>query len=1033
MKSNLINSNNQYIGRNLLIQYENSSWGKAPTEKTNEGFRVYGNNTLIYSRFMNPLGLYRNLKAGNTYTISFDFKSNNTGTFTSNIGNAKSLDILGRIQIKYDTAEEWKHFSHTFIALTDSVYGDLSDATSYTCFYVWAYPSSLRPDNIALSTDWIELKNIKLEEGNRETDFILALEDTLEYIKPNLVSGTNSRWSNWINIKGRENSRNIVGYLSEEFEVDLDKAGNKTTLLIEIEFNDVIPTNIEDVTGTIDYGVGYFQLQSTIDGTYQGNKINTLPTDSPNRGINFIGNEGTVIKRFLLNADYNLPNDNGVHKYRIDYRCDYWASGQFRYRCLAVKEGKLPNPIWCKNEDEIEPNANLLEYYDNVPFKTRNAIYNQFSPYILGFECSSINLMSITDELKEDLPISTSYVLNLKPYDSLSLSRFESKRLDNGYYKLSFYAKKNTDIIDDVSPIIYLNTNGKTVYISIDSNKWKKYEIPIYLGSETTFFYLNTVHSNTYNILLTGIKLEKGSKSTKYIPKFYIADNNIYYYDDNIILEDNDSVIHGSGIFYRNSINDRVIEEDFKGITKSIIINENSYIKRADSLNYDMPNVFTISCYARGNAISFTINDTIESGPIVIQSYDYKRIKFSFTNPMNSTIIKINNAGTGSINICGLKVEKGVLDTDYTPNNVNYKKLEEGDYFINHLLVIKKDDAEYTSFNSIAFNIDKEGYIRVYASLPNTQNTYIQYYRVTSYNKRVSSIQASNLTYSSDDYSTALHDLVSTLVNRLHYYGYTDVKPSTDLIITTKLNEEEDVSVSAALNEPFNSLFKVVLPIAASYDDYVPESKFAGKFLDDSSESDWYYRDPNNGTRQSLVSITDVNTKLFDKDVGLDSHKGIFKDNTALEYIWIDFSQYGEEAFSGCTNLKQIVFTEGSVVRYAIGLFNGCTSLQTLDVVNCKNNNGATMLYFLAAENDNKIADCRNLTEIRFPENENGGYAEGNLDFSNNPLSRECAMRIVNSIIHKASYTLTFSKYTYDLLSEDDLATARSLWNIAYK
>lgn len=215
-------------------------------------------------------------------------------------------------------------------------------------------------------------------------------------------------------------------------------------------------------------------------------------------------------------------------------------------------------------------------------------------------------------------------------------------------------------------------------------------------------------------------------------------------------------------------------------------------------------------------------------------------------------------------------------------------------------------------------------------------------------------------------------------------------------------------------------------------EDWVPEETFAGKFLDNSTGSDWWYRS-DNGNKNNIVENVDANTKIFAFNKSFASCSNIFKDNTAIEYIWLKFAQYGDDAFSGCTNLKQIVFIEESVVRYATGLFTGCVNIEKLDMSKCENIGGDTTLYFLAAENNNRIADCTKLTEIYFSENENGGYAEGDLDFSNNPLSRECAMRIVNSITRKTSHTITFSQYTYNLLTIDDLATARSLWNIAYK
>ena len=153
----------------------------------------------------------------------------------------------------------------------------------------------------------------------------------------NLVSGTSSEWSDWIT--PTYNKGNSTGTF---YTLNLPKFDVPQTFArqIEVEFSGVTATEGKSfgiwtqgaVNGSWDY---------TNPWAYSFN-YRTPPAD----GVYKLSNTATVTR---------IPDADTI-TYGIGYRCNYWASGKFRYRCVKIEMGDTVTP-WCGTFEEEREKA----------------------------------------------------------------------------------------------------------------------------------------------------------------------------------------------------------------------------------------------------------------------------------------------------------------------------------------------------------------------------------------------------------------------------------------------------------------------------------------------------------------------------------------------------------------------------------------------------------------------------------------------------------------------------------------------------
>ena len=246
---------------------------------------------------------------------------------------------------------------------------------------------------------------------------------------------------------------------------------------------------------------------------------------------------------------------------------------------------------------------------------------------------------------------------------------------------------------------------------------------------------------------------------------------------------------------------------------------------------------------------------------------------------------------------------------------------------------------------------------------------------------------------------------------------------------------------------------------------------FAGKFTDDSTESDWWWNP--NKIKTSIADKVNPTTKEFNFEHQLDTADHLFSSNNKIEKIYhipdtsnvtdmkymftgcyslttLDLSNFNtaacanmSEMFNGCYRLTSLDvgnFNTAACTSMS-GMFYSCSGLTSLDLSNFDTSNvmnmenmfsGCNALTSLDVSNFNTAACtsmsgmfdyCNKLTTV------NGSF-EGtkvNLYIRSCPLTNASAMVFINGLANVTeTKTLTLSQTTYDTLSEEQIAVATS-------
>lgn len=226
-----------------------------------------------------------------------------------------------------------------------------------------------------------------------------------------------------------------------------------------------------------------------------------------------------------------------------------------------------------------------------------------------------------------------------------------------------------------------------------------------------------------------------------------------------------------------------------------------------------------------------------------------------------------------------------------------------------------------------------------------------------------------------------------------------------------------------------------------------------GKFIDSSTESDWYYYKEGEVNNSYKVPINvDSNTKEFElelEDGILYSHQFCY---TQLEYITINYdTTIGSltNLFKGCENLIEVDMSECKITHNTsmFGMFSDCSKLKKVDLSGwhiedvenvqdafcyCKNLTTIKFGYidFINLKHTNYMFfRCNSLTDV-------SGTIKGlmvNIDLSDSPLTNDSAMVFINGLEQvDTAKTITFKASTYNTLTDEQIAIATSKgWTIA--
>lgn len=237
-------------GRNLLRYLSNPSYWTSGglTSHSVDGDVVSGTNSSggQWPRIHHRLNQYENpefsLELGATYTLSFDGKRTQAGTQPIWLGDTNGSNRTVARNIPY--TEEWNRHVVTFTHETPLV-------TPMLQFWVNSHQ--------ATDIQTLSIRNIKLEKGNRATDYTPAPEDIDESISDKATT---------------EDVATALQTVSEEYSTAIDDATNALSETIAQDIADMessittaYSTAIEQTAKDINISIG--KVDERIDGTQQ--------------------------------------------------------------------------------------------------------------------------------------------------------------------------------------------------------------------------------------------------------------------------------------------------------------------------------------------------------------------------------------------------------------------------------------------------------------------------------------------------------------------------------------------------------------------------------------------------------------------------------------------------------------------------------------------------------------------------------------------------------------------------------------------
>lgn len=160
----------------------------------------------------------------------------------------------------------------------------------------------------------------------------------------NIVLDTSSEWSEWIT----PSSYNVVNASASPSKAIVGVAppllnvGDIYTRYIEIEFENVTRTEGQ---------VFQFFVQGLVNDSWTDFTYKNPAYDMVRLNNDSIPENG--VYRYVSYMTMNNEKYLDFQKFSIIFRCDYWATGRFRYRCLKIERGHVDYPQWSPAPEDI--------------------------------------------------------------------------------------------------------------------------------------------------------------------------------------------------------------------------------------------------------------------------------------------------------------------------------------------------------------------------------------------------------------------------------------------------------------------------------------------------------------------------------------------------------------------------------------------------------------------------------------------------------------------------------------------------------
>jgi phage minor structural protein len=417
-------------------------------------------------------GLYQNVLPENgVYTFSFEVKGITTGS-KARVGflNHAGTEEIYTPVLSTDT---WTKFTFTTeeILLTDS---------GKSTFHVYAFQGEYY------------ITNLKVEKGNKATDWTPAPEDTEASINEKADKSTTYTKSEVNNALNSKVSTTTYTTDMNGIVTDLESHASRIG-----QTEQGLKSKVEETT----YSQRITDLQGQINDKASSSSVSSLETrigsaetsiEETSRLISLKANSTDVYTKTEVNSSLSNKADNSTVN-AIETRIEE-AEAE-----LSVQANKIESRVTKSEFEALEVGGRNLYRYSGSPYYDTDKL--SYSPKLLtidGKECMSWTRVN----------------------NILALYKLEGLEIGSTY-TFSFYAKATSDI---GKVRIYMNSSTTNFYTSESvSTTWKKFSIAFELKSYDwiqTHMYPKILNSDgTYETFyLANWKIEKGNKATDWTP-----------------------------------------------------------------------------------------------------------------------------------------------------------------------------------------------------------------------------------------------------------------------------------------------------------------------------------------------------------------------------------------------------------------------------------------------------------------------------------------------------------------------------------
>ena len=291
--------------------------------------------------------IYYKILSQKIYTISLEYKTNQSGAFSICIQNQNTSNAKHTLKtITLNGDENWHKDYITF--KTNDV--DLVSQILY-----------MGNNTIMKTVDaYICIRNLKLEIGNKSTDWTPAPEDIdIDVGGRNYVKNTTNEWSDWWIIESTDTP--VINRTNTITTLDLNdlnlSADEYLSLQIEIETTNFVA--VADKTTTLITQGAVNSKWSGNDGYFPnpwGDLINISGVDKFNK-----------ISKFIKNYKIPASTIEAIQQYggiiQLGFRCDYASkNAKLRWRCIKIEKGNKATD-WTPAPEDIDENIETVSAY----------------------------------------------------------------------------------------------------------------------------------------------------------------------------------------------------------------------------------------------------------------------------------------------------------------------------------------------------------------------------------------------------------------------------------------------------------------------------------------------------------------------------------------------------------------------------------------------------------------------------------------------------------------------------------------------